>query len=211
MPGRERSSLEKQFDLKEKKDKIDQLLCETRKQTEIILKQRDETKLRDENNLYETKLLRKKIDEQTDLLLNMKDDNNDLLYRVSKVQSKLGLACVDRAPYAPLRKMIERLILIKWTPYCDKEKILEYYIIRAQYDNATVALKNQMKFDPNLKVLLDIQMQPNSVAVFLNIRSELYQKGVLVKGNNISIYNSIVTEEQLIEECMKVHLSRLEV
>jgi hypothetical protein len=121
------------------------------------------------------------------------------------VKTKLGLACVERAPLPHKASKQERFLLLKRN---DDE--YPYYVIRSQNSNAQAAKKRQESVY-NIAVLLDLQCQlsvaqrcltaqlPNSKTLFVRIRDDLKKRDVIFSGNSLSIENSNIGEEELIK------------
>ena len=135
--------------------------------------------------------------ENSDLL----DQNNELLEKVDEqggkidaIQTKLEIAVEDRAPQPKKNDKRERFILIKRN---DEE--YPYYTIRAQDVSARTALKRQRNLFSKVSVLLNISCHPNSKTLYVRIKDDLKQKGVVFNLCKISINNSDITEEDLIK------------
>jgi hypothetical protein len=139
-------------------------------------------------------------------LEEVKDQNEELLDETKglkkqnkKIQHKLGIAVEDRAPQPEDESKRERFILIKR----NDPDYPAYYTIRAQDSYTERKLRKQRENFPNLVVLLDYKCSPNSKTLYTRIKENLKAKYVLFKGNSISLEETEITEEELIEE-MKV-------
>jgi MSV199 domain/Protein of unknown function (DUF3627) len=77
--------------------------------------------------------------------------------------------------------------------------------IRAQIVSIAKALRVQRLKDPMLNVILEIDIQPNTKALYNNIKEALMEDGVRFIRNGCSLIDSIVTEQQLIERMTEVN------
>ncbi len=179
---------EKSKGLVEKDDKIDEL-------KQLILKQ-DREREKDREYLRSLGISLEEVKDQNDELL---DRNKGLKKDVKDVKRKLGIAVEDRAPLPKDKGKQERFVLLKRN---DKEHF-QYYIIRAQNSYTIRKIKLQRTLFPDLEILLDFKAQPNSKTLYVRIKDELREQGVVFYGNNIDLEGSDVTEEEL-KEAMKV-------
>ena len=83
-----------------------------------------------------------------------------------------------------------------------------YYTIRAQNDYTTRRLKTERTHFKHLEVLIDLDCNPNSKTLYNRIKENLKAKNVTFKGNNISLDDTTITEEELIEEMMTINDSK---
>jgi hypothetical protein len=77
--------------------------------------------------------------------------------------------------------------------------------IRAQIVSIAKALRVQRLKDPMLNVILEIDIQPNTKALYNNIKEALMEDGGRFIRNGCSLTDSIVTEQQLIERMTQVN------
>ena len=142
--------------------------------------------------------------------------NNDLQQDVTEIGRRLGAACEDRAPRPLNVEKRERFVLFKWTNLNyhrnvknprpeDNHRVYRYYAIRAQIVSIAQALRVQRLKDPMLNVILEIDVQPNTKALYNNIKEALMEDGVRFIRNGCSLIDSIVTEQQLIERMTEVN------
>ena len=80
-----------------------------------------------------------------------------------------------------------------------------YYTIRAQNDYTTRRLKTERTHFKHLEVL---KCNPNSKTLYNRIKENLKATGVIFKGNNISLDDTAITEEELVEEMMTINDSK---
>lgn len=97
----------------------------------------------------------------------------------------------------------ERFILLKRN---DPE--YPYYNIKAKHTSAQSSLKKQKTLYSEITILIDVLCHPNSKIMFVKIKEELKNKGVRIKFCKLSLSNSKITEEELIEK-MKKFLSEI--
>ncbi len=147
-------------------------------------------------------------------LEEVKDQNEELLDKTTglekqnkTIQRKLHIAVEDRAPLPVDKKKQERFILMKR----NDPDFLPYYTIRAQNAYTTRKLKIERLHFPNLEILHDFKAQPNSKTLYVRIKDELREKGVVFDGNNIDLEGSDVTEEELLEATKVINDSKRDV
>lgn len=139
--------------------------------------------------------------------IDLSDQNNELLERVDQVlhkvdvvQNKLNISVEDRAPPPDKDPRKERFILLK-----RNNELFPYYTIRAQHINAERALKRQKTIFSEIIFLLDLECHPNTKTFYVRIKETLQSKGVVFNFCSISIKDSKITEQQLIEEMMTIN------
>ncbi|CCV02152.1 hypothetical protein IIV25_134R [Invertebrate iridovirus 25] len=170
----------------------------TRKITDLeqTMRELKESNQRQEKYMRSLGIQLEDVKDQNEVLI---DNNKDLKKEVKKVQHKLGIAVVDRAPLPLSEDKQERFVLIKR----NDDEYYSYYTIRAQYKYTERRIKTQRLLFPNLEILLDFKANPNSKTLYTRIKEKLVGAGVLFEGNNIEIEGTKVTQDELIEE-MKV-------
>ncbi len=202
-------TLEKTEELKVKDDKIDELKQlmvdmnltikkqeEDRKKDRQTMERQEQTMERQEQYMRSLGISLEEVKDQNEELL---DETKGLKKQNKSIQRKLNIAVEDRAPLPADKKRQERFVLLKR----NDPDYTTYYVIRAQHDYTSRKLKTERLHFPNLEVLLDFKCSPNSKTLYTRIKEDLTSKGVLFKRNNISLENTIITEEEL-KEAMKV-------
>ncbi|KMQ81896.1 hypothetical protein RF55_24833 [Lasius niger] len=196
-------TLEKTEELKVKDDKIDELK-EIMLRLEKSREQDRQTMKRQEQYMRSLGISLEEVKDQNEELLdktiNLECDNKE-------VKRKLGIAVEDRAPLPVDKKKQERFVLMKR----NDPDFLPYYTIRAQNAYTTRKLKIERLHFPNLEILQDFKAQPNSKTLYVRIKDELREKGVVFDGNNIDLEGSDVTEEELIEATKVINDSKRDV
>lgn len=72
------------------------------------------------------------------------------------------------------------------------------------------ALRRQQKlYDNKIQILLDIHWHPNSKTLYVRIKENLKKKGVEFNFCKISLKNSSIKEEELIDEMRKINDEKL--
>ena len=144
---------------------------------------------------------------------NLIDQNNELLERVDEVlhkvdvvQTKLNISVEDRAPQPDKNKRRERFLLLK-----RNDENYPYYTIRAQDINAKKALKRQKDMFSDVTILLDLICHPNTKTFYVRIKDDLKKKGVEFHLCEISIEDSQITEQDLVEAMMKINDEKREI
>ncbi len=144
---------------------------------------------------------------------NLIDQNNELLERVDEVlhkvdvvQTKLNISVEDRAPQPDKNKRRERFLLLK-----RNDENYPYYTIRAQDINAKKALKRQKDMFSDVTILLDLICHPNTKTFYVRIKDGLKKKGVEFHLCEISIEDSQITEQDLVEAMMKINDEKREI
>lgn len=149
------------------------------------------------------------LEQNNDLL----DQNNELIENVEDIKQevdlvkvKLGISVEDRAPQPDKNRRKERFLFLK------RDNVsFPYYTIRAQDVNAKKALKRQQDMYPStggaigVVILLDLLCHPNTKTFYVRIKDDLRKRGVEFNLCEISIANSDITEEMLIEAMMKIN------
>jgi MSV199 domain/Protein of unknown function (DUF3627) len=184
--------------VKQKDDKIDELLRKVDNQSKKI------DQLLDDN-------VNAAIERNT-----LISQNNDLQQDVTDIGRRLGAACIDRAPRPlnPIKR--ERFVFIRWTnlnyhrtirdpTQADNHRIYRYYAIRGQTQYSNLALRSQRQKDPALEVILDIAIQPNTKTLYNRVKEELEERGVRYIGNALSLTNSDVNETELVEMMREIN------
>ena len=214
-------------------EELVQLYCDYDKRFE--LRKRDEaigvrdgkinelTKSIDEMKFSINQLLRKNDElldinhEQLDQLNSLTTQNNDLQQDVTAIGRKLNTACIDRAPRPIRPSKHERFVILKWAnlnyhrnlanpKVYDNHRIYGYYAIRAQAPNVMTALREQRQKDAALEIVLDINVQPNTKALYNCIKDQLANQGVVFLGNYISLTNAVdLSETEFIERMREVN------
>jgi hypothetical protein len=179
---------EKEHQLELKDDRIDELM----QQLKTMSIKSEQRAIKQEEKIDE-------ILEQNDTLI---EQNTSLHEDVKDVKTKLGLACVERAPLPHKASKQERFLLLK-----RNDDDYPYYVIRAQNSNAQAAKKRQESVY-NIEVLLDLQCQPNSKTLFVRIRDDLKKRDVIFSGNSLSIENSDIDEEELIKVMNEINSNK---
>jgi hypothetical protein len=182
------------FDLVEEQNrKMDQEREERRiKENQMVEqnKRQEQTMVRQEQMLQKLGITLDDMAQQNDDLI---DRNDILIEKVNTVQTKLNIAVEDRAPQPEQTGKRERFILLK-----RNDEDYPYYTIRAQHSSALTALRKQRQVYETVDILLDLNCHPNSKTLYVRIKNELKQQGVMFKLCKISIENSEVDEEKLI-------------
>ena len=155
--------------------------------------------------------------EQLDQLNSLTTQNNDLQQDVTAIGRKLNVACVDRAPRPIRPSKHERFVILKWAnlnyhrnlanpkPY-DNHRVYGYYAIRAQAPSVVSALREQRQKDAALEIVLDINVQPNTKALYNCIKDQLANQGVVFLGNYISLTDAVnLSETEFIERMREVN------
>jgi hypothetical protein len=189
------------FDLVEEQNrKMDQEREERRikeKQMEEQNKRLEETRKEDRVTMARQEKMLQKLGITLDDMAQQNDDlidrNDILIEKVNTVQTKLNIAVEDRAPQPEQTGKRERFILLK-----RNDEDYPYYTIRAQHSSALTALRKQRQVYETVDILLDLNCHPNSKTLYVRIKNELKQQGVMFKLCKISIENSEVDEEKLI-------------
>lgn len=181
---------EKEEELQEKNDKINELFLLGKLQEERMIKQ--EKMLRElgihlEDVSSQNNELIEKVDEQV-------EQNAVLNFKIDNIQNKLEIAVEDRAPQPKQNLKRERFILLK-----RNDDHYPYYTIRAQDINARSALKRQKNLYNEVSVLLDLTCHPNSKTLYVRVKDELKQKGVVFNLCKVAIGKSKINEEELIK------------
>jgi hypothetical protein len=188
--------IEKDEIIQEKVDKIDELV-EITKRMEEQNKRLEETRKEDRATMARQELMLQKLGITLDDMAQQNDeliDRNDILVeKIETVQKKLNIAVEDRAPQPEQTGKRERFILLK-----RNDEDYPYYTIRAQHSSALTALRKQRHVYETVDILLDLNCHPNSKTLYVRIKNELKQQGVVFKLCKISIENSEVDEEKLI-------------
>ncbi len=86
-----------------------------------------------------------------------------------------------------------------------------YYTIRAQDINAKKALKRQKDMFSDVTILLDLICHPNTKTFYVRIKDGLKKKGVEFHLCEISIEDSQITEQDLVEAMMKINDEKREI
>jgi hypothetical protein len=157
-------------------------------------------------------------DDKIDELMNMmrslgisleevKDQNDGLRKQVKKVQRKLGIAVEDRAPQPEDESKRERFVLLKR----NDPDYYPYFTIRAQHGYTERKLKFEKTHFLQPVVLLDFKCNPNSKTLYTRIKENLKTKNVTFKGNNIDLEDTIITEQELIDEMKVINDSKQDV
>jgi len=144
------------------------------------------------------------VKDQNDELL---DQNSDLKKRTKSIQRKLGIAVEDRAPLPEDSKKQERFVLFKR----NDPNSYPYSTIRAQSIYVAQRLRSQKFLYSKLEVLLDFKCNPNSKTLYVRIKDKLKAKGVVFKGIHIDLQDTLITEQELIEEMKVINNERYEV
>ncbi|MGL5355071.1 MAG: DUF3627 domain-containing protein [Cetobacterium sp.] len=168
--------IEKDEIIQEKTNKIDEL-------TDLMKRQ--------EKMLQKLGITLDDMAQQNDDLI---DRNDILIEKVDTVQKKLNIAVEDRAPQPEQTGKRERFILLK-----RNDDDYPYYAIRAQHSSALTSLRKQRQVYESVDILLDLNCHPNSKTLYVRIKNELKQQGVVFKLCKISIENSEVDEEKLVK------------
>jgi hypothetical protein len=199
--------IEKDEIIQEKSDKIRDLfdlveeqnrkMDQEREERKIKEKQMEEQNKQDRATMARQELMLQKLGitlddvaQQNDELIEKVDDQK---VQIETVQKKLNIAVEDRAPQPEQTGKRERFILLK-----RNDEDYPYYTIRAQHSSALTALRKQRQVYETVDILLDLNCHPNSKTLYVRIKNELKQQGVVFKLCKISIENSEVDEEKLI-------------
>ncbi|AAK81943.1 006L [Invertebrate iridescent virus 6] len=188
---------EKEEELQEKNDKIDELILFSKRMEEDRKKDR-EMMIKQEKMLRELGIHLEDVSSQNNELIEKVDEqveqNAVLNFKIDNIQNKLEIAVEDRAPQPKQNLKRERFILLK-----RNDDYYPYYTIRAQDINARSALKRQKNLYNEVSVLLDLTCHPNSKTLYVRVKDELKQKGVVFNLCKVSISNSKINEEELIK------------
>ena len=190
----------------EKEDKIDKLCRhyeeDRKKDREMMLRQEEERK-KDRELLRSLGVQFEDVSCQNNELLNKVDDQS---YKLDAIQNKLDIAVEDRAPRPNKPNKRERFILIKRNdPY------FAYYTIRAQDINARSALRRQQLLFTEVKILMDIHFHPNSKTMYVRVKEQLKEKGVIFNLCKISLNQSDITEQDLVQAMQSINDEKLNV
>jgi FtsZ-binding cell division protein ZapB len=196
---------DKRFELRQREEEMKRVKME-KTRLEILL---DEIKTQNDKLLDEAA----NASRERNTLISQ---NNDLQQDVTEIGRRLGAACEERAPRPLNVEKRERFVLFKWTNLNyhrnvknprpeDNHRVYRYYAIRAQIVSIAQALRVQRLKDPMLNVILEIDVQPNTKALYNNIKEALMEDGVRFIRNGCSLIDSIVTEQQLIERMTEVN------
>jgi hypothetical protein len=191
---------EKDEIIQEKSDKIKDLFDLVEEQNRKMDQEREERRIKEnqmvEQNKRQEQMLQKlgiTLDDMAQQNDDLIDRNDILIEKVNTVQTKLNIAVEDRAPQPEQTGKRERFILLK-----RNDEDYPYYTIRAQHSSALTALRKQRQVYETVDILLDLNCHPNSKTLYVRIKNELKQQGVMFKLCKISIENSEVDEEKLI-------------
>ena len=197
----------------ERDNKIDELL----KSMNHIIKQNDELLTNNNHLLRKNDELLDINHDQLDQLNTLTTQNNDLQEDVTAIGRKLNVACVDRAPRPIRPSKHERFVILKWANLnyhrnlanpkaYDNHRVYGYYAIRAQAPSVVSALREQRMKDAALEIVLDINVQPNTKALYNCIKDQLAEQGVVFLGNYISLTNAVdLSETEFIERMREVN------
>jgi hypothetical protein len=194
--------------IQEKSDKIKDLFDLVEEQNRKMDQEREERRIKEKQMEDQNKRLEEQRAEDRKMLQklgitldDMAQQNDDLIDRndilnekVDTVQKKLNIAVEDRAPQPEQTGKRERFILLK-----RNDEDYPYYAIRAQHSSALTSLRKQRQVYKSVDILLDLNCHPNSKTLYVRIKNELKQQGVVFKLCKISIENSEVDEEKLIK------------
>jgi hypothetical protein len=185
--------LEKEDIIQEKNDKIDELLQ--------LGRQQEERSKRQEEMLRSLGVHLEDVACQNNELLEKVDDQNE---KLDVIQNKLDIAVEDRAPQPKKTNKRERFILLK-----RNDPDFKYYTIRAQDVNARIAIKRQRTLFTEVEILMDIHCHPNSKTLYVRVKEDLKEKGVIFNLCKISLEESPITEEQLIQAMQIINDEKL--
>lgn len=185
--------LEKEDIIQEKNDKIDELLQ--------LGRQQEERSKRQEEMLRSLGVHLEDVACQNNELLEKVDDQNE---KLDVIQNKLDIAVEDRAPQPKKTNKRERFILLK-----RNDPHFKYYTIRAQDVNARIAIKRQRTLFTEVEILMDIHCHPNSKTLYVRVKEDLKEKGVIFNLCKISLEESPITEEQLIQAMQIINDEKL--
>ena len=153
---------------------------------------------------FSTKLNTATLREKDEKIAYVEKEMERLALENKELLSKMNVALEDRAPQPEESSKSERFILLK---RCDKEDF-PYYVIRAQRDTANSSLRKQKKLYSNVLLLLDLNCHPNSKTLYVRIKEDLKKKMVKFNRCDISISESDVSEEELIQQMKKIDDSK---
>jgi DNA repair exonuclease SbcCD ATPase subunit len=192
----------KQIEIDALEQRMKRILTDNENQANIIQEKNDKIdELITKMDNYEQLL--KNLGVQMD---DVHQQNNELLEKVDDIQQKLDIAVEDRAPQPSPSKKCERFILLRRN---DAE--FPYYTIRAQDISAKTALRTQRNIYGDITILLDLPYHPNSKTLYVRIKEELKKRGVEFNMCKISLNNSEITEDELIEAMTKIDSEKREI
>jgi uncharacterized coiled-coil protein SlyX len=204
----------KQIEIDELEQRMKRILTDNENQANIIQEKNDKIgELITKMDNYEQLL--KNLGVQMD---DVHQQNNELLEKVDGIQQKLDqdarsaslseaqLAVEDRAPQPSPSKKCERFILLR-----RNDADFPYYTIRAQDISAKTALRTQRNIYGDITILLDLPYHPNSKTLYVRIKEELKKRGVEFNMCKVSLNNSEITEDELIEAMTKIDSEKREI
>ncbi|CCA61373.1 transcriptional regulator [Diadromus pulchellus ascovirus 4a] len=187
---------EYQKTIRDKDDKIDQLMTEVKgisKQNETLIVKA---------NLAEDRAVMA-LTRLAEMGIQLNETNEQL----NEMNNKLDVAVEDRAPIPEDCSKVERFVFLK-RPNAD----YPYYAIRAQAASTKTAIRKQEKEFGAIELLLDFETHPNTKTYYNRIKLALNKRGVKFNGNRVRIADdSDMTEADLIRELNKVHEQRRDV
>lgn len=195
---------EKDKNLKQKDDKIDELMLMMKKTDERM---QEMQQMQKEARKMNKKLVDKlddaniKLDETKEQLTETNEQLSETNYKLSHVSKKLNIAIEDRVPKPNNTEKIEDFILLKNRK---KNPDFKYYAVRGQtsYVNRKANKKiNEQKY----KEILRINSVANSVNLWNRLKEQL-NKSVEYCGNEMNLIS--ISEQQLMDTIKNVYEKR---
>jgi hypothetical protein len=211
-------SMEHEETVREKNDKIDELIALTKKieeerskdreQAEKTLKRMEDQNTRQDAMLRSLGITLNEVNDKNDTLIDLNEDLQIDIKHVKKqnkfIQRKLNVAVEDRAPLPEDIKKQEQFVLIKR----NDEDHYPYYTIRAQKAYVSRKLKQERAMFEHMEILLKFECSANSKTLYVRIKESLKSQAVEFRGNNIDLGDSEVTEVNLVEQMKTINDSR---
>ena len=130
------------------------------------------------------------IKKQSDVLYEVRDQNNllidqndDIQGELAVVQNKLDTSLEDRCPKVLTKNKLEQFVLIKKNKQNDR---YSYYVICGQQVYVTTRITALKRRYPKMIILLKLEYQPNTKNLFGRFK-ETHKDDVLVRMNDIQL------------------------
>jgi DNA repair exonuclease SbcCD ATPase subunit len=195
---------DKDKNLKQKDDKIDELMLIMKKADERI---QEMQKMQKETRKINKKLVDKlddaniKLDETKEQLTETNEQLSETNYKLTHVSKKLNIAIEDRVPKTNNIEKLEDFILLKNRR---KNPDFKYYAVRGQtsYVNRKA---NKKISEEKYKEILRINSVANSVNLWNRLKEQL-KKSVEYCGNEMNLIS--ISEQQLIDIIKDIYEKR---
>ena len=191
----------------EELNKVLKQLEDLRLENEAVVQ--DNQTLKSENEDLK-EMMKRMMDKQDDAnnkleeVLHRNEDLNDKLEhatheivevekKITKVQKKLKIAVVDRAPQPEAKTQRERFVLMRREGHQQP-----YYVVRGQAPYTRTIINRESK-ERQVTILVDFEHHPNSKTYFNRVKEQIKERGVYVMGNAISLDGSDIDEDTLIQ------------